>query len=179
MPGYLVPTNTVDQSTTVGGYNVFNAVNAGTVLQVVNFTTTAVANTNGSTSSIDSNVTLSITPSSNTSKILVLTSQPILVSNGGSSGFYENAGIVELYRDSTLISDHGVGNIWYEAGGKSSYSNSSFNYLDSPATTNSVIYKTKLRSVHASFFVYAQNNSNYSGTLTAPKGSITLMEIAG
>jgi hypothetical protein len=35
MPGYLVPTNTVDQSTTVGGYNILEAVNAGAVLQVV------------------------------------------------------------------------------------------------------------------------------------------------
>lgn len=177
MPGYLVPTNTVDQSTTIGGYNVLNAVNAGSVLQVVNFTTTTQAFTSGA--STDTNVTSSITPSSTTSKILVLTSQPIMVSNGGNSTFFENAGIVELYRDSTLLSDHGVGNIFYESGAKTTYSNSAFSYLDSPSTTSTITYKTRIRSVSTSFHVYAQWATNYSGSLAAQKGSITLMEIAG
>ena len=45
MPGYLVPTNTVDQSTTVGGYNILQAVNAGAVLQVVQNRITTSQNT--------------------------------------------------------------------------------------------------------------------------------------
>ena len=177
MPGYLVPTNTVDQSTTVGGYNILSAVNAGAVLQVVNGTTTTQAST--TTTEIDTNLTATITPTSATSKILVLTSQPIRVDNVANTGYHEYAGIVSLYRGGTILMDHGTGGEENEPGYHMSYSHSSFNHLDSPATTSAVTYKTRMRTTVTPFTIYAQNTKNYTGTLSAPLGSITLMEIAG
>ena len=70
MPGYLVPTNTVDQSTTVGGYNILEAVNAGSILQVVT-AQPAYANVSlNSTSEVNVGTLISITPKSSTSKIV-------------------------------------------------------------------------------------------------------------
>ena len=75
--------------------------------------------------------------------------------------------------------DHGTGGEENEPGWHMSYSHSSFNYLDSPSTTSAVTYKTRMKTTVTPFTIYAQNNKNYTGTLTTPLGSITLMEIAG
>jgi hypothetical protein len=70
MPGYLVPTNTVDQSTTVGGYNVFEAVNAGALLQVVTAQPLYADVALNSTSETNVGSLITITPKSSTSKIV-------------------------------------------------------------------------------------------------------------
>jgi hypothetical protein len=70
MPGYLVPTNTVDQSTTIGGYNVFEAVNAGSILQVVTAQPLYADVALNSTSEVNVGQLISITPKRSTSKIV-------------------------------------------------------------------------------------------------------------
>ena len=151
------------------------ASRTGNVIQAV--TTTTQAST--TTTEADTNLTATITPSSTNSRILVVTSQPIRVDNLANTGYHEYAGIVSLYRGATLLADHGTGGEENEPGGHMSYSHSSFNYLDSPATTSPVTYKTRMRTTVTPFTIYAQNTKNYTGTLTTPRGSITLMEIAG
>jgi hypothetical protein len=142
---------------------------AGTVLQVVQATSTTVT-TVTSTSFTDSGLSGSITPTSASSKILVLITQPIYVARTSATNW---TGTVQIVRDSTAI--------WVPANftlglvlGTSTVDATSrtymtLNYLDSPATTSSVTYKTQIKA-------------DSSGTVTTqPSNSpsqIILMEIA-
>jgi len=146
----------------------------GKVLQVVSATTTT-STTSTSTSFSDSGLSASITPSSASSKILVLTNQVLLVVRVSSNG---RIGRIRLMRDSTEISGNASGS---EMLGISVAANSgqdirmasgfSYTYLDSPSTTSSVTYKTQI----------AVQASGASGETTAQwndaKGSIVLLEI--
>jgi hypothetical protein len=71
MPGYLVPTNTVDQSTTIGGYNVFEAVNSGAILQVQNYTNSTRTSFAGTTGYINLWSGISFTKQNSSSKLLI------------------------------------------------------------------------------------------------------------
>jgi hypothetical protein len=140
-----------------------NVIGAGAVLQVVQATsTTSTATTSGSY--VDSGLSTSITPTSSTSRILVLVNQQIRGSGRADPGFG-----IRLVRDSTTVLSR-------DDGAAAAYVNAtdlryaySIVYLDSPATTSSTTYKT-------------QFNSYASGTITAQNSSIpstiTLMEIA-
>ena len=147
---------------------------SGKVLQVVTSTTTTQT-TNTSTTFADSGLSASITPSSASSKILVLTNQVLLVVRVSSNG---RIGRIRLMRDSTEISGNTADS---EMLGISVNVNSgqdirmasgfSYTYLDSPSTTSSVTYKTQI----------AVQASGASGETTAQfqnaKGSIVLLEI--
>ena len=153
-------------STAATGLKWANAAGGGKVLQVVNFTSTAGSYTNTNTF-IDTDLTLSITPTSATSQILVTVFQ-----NGcGKNNQNANAGLsLQLVRGATVIasafSTYGA------------YSNSTLSldigtigitYLDSPSTTSATTYKTQMRSV-------SNNDGVYTGQNSA-RSSITLMEI--
>jgi hypothetical protein len=139
----------------------------GTVLQVVN-ATYATQITTASTTFIDTGLTATITPTSATSKILVLVSQ---------NGCYKGAGNtyiqLKLLRNGTnLINLESIG----------AYSNtavavgtnaSSTNYLDSPATTSATTYKTQFCSGDNSTTAAVQLTNGFQ-----PTSTITLMEIA-
>jgi hypothetical protein len=126
----------------------------GKVLQVVQAQSTS-ATTIASTSYTDTSLTASITPSSATSKVLVLFTQVYIHTRGVGSGGASESGIgVKLLRGATDINNIGGAN-----GDKSSYiyvnagANSgrelggvlSASYLDSPSTTSSTTYKTQGR----------------------------------
>jgi hypothetical protein len=136
---------------------------AGSVLQAVNATYGTEITTTSSTY-IDTGLTATITPSSTDSKILVFVSQAGLRKVGGS---YEG---VKLFRDAIEI---------VKFAGTTGYTNSTATngtgcesacYLDSPASTSAVTYKT-------------QFNGNGVGTVYVQASSATstiiLMEIAG
>jgi hypothetical protein len=136
----------------------------GKVLQVLNFTY-AVETTNSTNTFADTGVTLSITPSSATSKILVTVFQSGIAksANNNDGQFKLVRGVTDLaifeaaapYTNSALTLNPGATGI---------------TYLDSPATTSSTTYKTQFK-----------NNVNGTGTITAQYGNstatITLMEI--
>ena len=141
----------------------------GKVLQVVsaenatNFSTT-------STTPQATGLTVSITPTSATSKVLVLLSQAFQVYSSGN----EANGLVSLLRGATIIADN-VPNayIGYRAInstdviGTCSYV---VNYLDAPATTSTQTYNTKIATQNASTMTaYAQPSGLRS--------TIVLMEI--
>lgn len=148
--------------------NSTNQASASKVLQVVQATTTSQTSTTSGTFT-DTNLSASITPSSSSSKILVLVTQNMYVDSGGS----DNGGSTQIVRNSTGVFGSGNSNSYYilasgvAATGMSMYV--SMNYLDSPATTSATTYKTQMRAENSSNIV-AQVNSNAS--------SITLMEIA-
>ena len=156
--------------TVSGGVPVWAApAGGGKVLQVVSavystskgITTTAYA---------DTDLTATITPSSASSKILVLISQAITVSGGTVSG-----GAVKIVRGATdIYTVAGTNNQAFLAGevAANSYNGGSFafNYLDSPATTSATTYKTQGRRNASSSSVMTFNADGASS-------SITLLEI--
>lgn len=140
----------------------------GSILQVVSATYST--ETSYSTNTLtDTGLTATITPSSSSNKILVLVNQ-----NGigkDSSNTYQR---IALLRGSTIISY-----ICYQAGQTNTTavnygSSASSSYLDSPATTSSVTYKTQTSSGANSGVVYCQLGS--SGPTVS---TITLLEIKG
>jgi hypothetical protein len=146
---------------------------AGSVLQVVSGETTTSTST-GSTTFVDAtNLNLSITPTSASSKILVLFSINITVerqSTGSMQGF------VRILRGATDVLS--LANfILVQAGqGASSYVvNSSQNmamFVDSPNTTSSTNYKAQIKSNTGDNAALVFVNAN-SG-----RSTMTLMEIA-
>tara|TARA_R100000908_G_scaffold63698_1_gene45400 strand:+ start:533 stop:1072 length:540 start_codon:yes stop_codon:yes gene_type:complete len=176
--------------TRIGGANAITgtiptsvAPGKGKVLQVVQTTKTdAFATT--STSMVDiTGFSVSITPSSTSSKILVLVTIGIL-SNSGAYGAYVN-----LLRDSTnLISNSDGGNAdtknaWTTGGGSlASDANRqkiapSIYYLDSPSSTSSLTYKCQMCTDGGSTTAYFNRwglNNDHAGAST-----ITVMEIGG
>ena len=152
--------DTINEKTTNNGVNI-----PGHVIQVVQGTTTSETSVNGSTY-VDTNLTASITPTSSSSKILILASQQMSSNNGSSAGSWQvifrlMRGSTELYeshRSPWLYNQIGIGGV------------NSISYLDSPATTSSVTYKTEAK------------NGSSSGNMTAQMGSslssMVLMEIA-
>jgi hypothetical protein len=117
----------------------------------------------GTGSWIDTGLTLSITPSSSSSKIL------IIANVGGLQTYSSSTGAnFQLLRNSTAIvgfgTFYGYPVSMYIPGG-------SLTYLDSPATTSAITYKTQ----HQRAFASGSGVVNGDGS----PSFITLLEIAG
>jgi hypothetical protein len=137
----------------------------GKVLQVVSGTDSTSRSTT-STSFVTTNLSVSITPSLATSKILVLISQNGVYKDGTGNGTD-----IEFRRDATVL-----GRIAENAGGENSGSYSIgtgavTSYLDSPNTTSAITYETFFRRTGADGAAYVQ----VYGCLSM----ITCLEIAG
>jgi hypothetical protein len=168
---------TISGSGTVTGLASGNA-GVGKVLQVVQATTnSAVATT--STSYVDTNLTASITPSSTDSKILVLISQVFNV--GSSSNGTHSIGVAIDRGGTTVYEVAGSNNQIYGALGHRAGTGSggytegvasiSINYLDAPASTSALTYKTQFKvDVNATTNCRSQNYGTNS--------SIILLEVA-
>jgi hypothetical protein len=160
-------------SSTATGLKWAAAAGGGKVLQVVSAQITTNA-TIASTTLTDTNITLSITPTLSTSKVLVLIS--------ANAGAYRSAGEAygkyRIMRGATVIwnatgNDFSYG---FEVGGSGAnflrmYQQLGLVYLDSPATTSSTTYKLQAAAylTTSSGAVRFQADSNPS--------SITLLEI--
>jgi len=136
----------------------------GKVLQVKNIliSTETVVSTNTYT---DTGLTLAITPSATSSKILVLAD-----CCGVGKQTNTTKARLKLLRDSTLIVD----DFSKEAGsdnttGPNKIGSVCTNYLDSPSSTSSVTYKVQLCS--------ADNNALAQMGASGAKSTMTLMEI--
>jgi len=143
------------------------ASGGGKLLQVVqSVTTTAVAIT--ATSLTDTNISATITPTLNTSKILVLIDAYVLIARAGNANIFTGAA---LKRGATTIYDRsneaGVGGMIVS--GVELSQNFCFNFLDSPATTSATTYKLQFEMEQAGGSATFQRSNNPS--------SITLMEI--
>jgi len=169
-------------SALVGGYVPYANLPAGSVLQVVSATKTDVASFTSSTFTDVTGLSVSITPKSSTSKILVIVSVYCAWANavakiGG-----------RIVRNSTAIC------LGDAAGSRTPVSGSAYwavnadspacvgvNFLDSPATTSATTYKWQANNMDASGTVYINRGSTDSDTSTTPRlaSTITVMEIAG
>jgi len=128
-------------STTATGLKWAAAAAGGKVLQVVQGTySTATATT--STSYVDTNLTASITPSSTSSKVLVIATLPMKIN--GSAGD-DLQGSMQLVRASTSILNY-ENNLSIYLGAAQWKFPLSMTYLDSPSTTSSTAYKVQIKS---------------------------------
>jgi len=160
MVTYLKDTNLVEAYTGAA----FEAVSQPGILQVVQGTTTTSATTTSTTYS-DTNLSATITPSSATSKVLIFVSQQ--VGSGGSLQAGQRVGL-RIVRDASVIETWDR-TINFEAAPDVQRFDATFatNYLDTPATTSAVTYKTQFNSQSGSSTV---NNTN--------PAYILLMEVA-
>ena len=137
----------------------------GHVLQVVHFSDN-VQETTTSTTMVASGLTANITPSSTSSKILILMKAPV------TNTTVAKQNNVTLYRDATDLAVGSEGmSFYYQAGtGPYVWTEISMNYLDSPNTTSVINYKCyfKARSGGTSYFGASESSRH-----------LTLMEIAG
>ena len=134
------------------------------VLQVVQATnSTAVTST--STSYVTTGLNATITPSSTTSKVLVLVTMPARNQNATGTGSYT------IFRGTVagtnLFGAPGFGYIYGDPIMRGSVAG---NYLDSPATTSAQTYTVGMKTDSATSAVYAQEASTTS--------TITLLEIS-
>ena len=133
----------------------------GKVLQVVN-DTHGTQHSTSSTSFVTTGWSLSITPSLASSKILLF---------GTFNGYQSPSSYLHftVYRGGINLSDstYGFGGIYGNTGDR--FSQISFSYLDSPASTSSVTYTVNFR---------VSTGTGYMNLNTGEKSTLTLMEIA-
>lgn len=135
------------------------------VLQVVEGSTTTGVSS-ASTTYADTNLTATITPTSASSKVLVLVTQAGIGKTSGSSGI---ALIIQLLRGATSLWVHE--NILFTNSAIDFYGMPiHMSYLDSPATTSATTYKTQFKNRVATSQVFLQD--------TSARSSIVLMEIS-
>jgi hypothetical protein len=139
---------------------------AGKVLQVVQVVYSTASQT-GSSYLVDTGLSASITPSSTSSKILVMVAQPLAISSATDTArdvtFNIVRGGTEIIKGTAEIDLPGTSSFMKIAAANC------LNYLDSPNTTVSATYKTQFRVNSGTSDVYANQHGGSS--------TITLMEI--
>lgn len=140
----------------------------GKVLQVVSATKTDTFSTTSGTFVDITGLSVSITPSSTSNKILVL-STIVYGHDSNNSGAH-----FTVNRGATVLKQYNLNSLG------SAYTDArfstSFNYLDSPSSTSSLTYKLQMKT--DSGYLNGINRSNASSSDWGDS-TITVMEIAG
>lgn len=138
----------------------------GTILQVVN-TTFSTRVTSSSSTYADTGMSLSITPRSTTSKILILVNMNDVdkVSSDTYAGFRVVRGSTTVVTFATAAS--------YTQSSATNSTGCGVSYLDSPATASSVTYKVQFASNNNTSYIAI--NDGITGTASS---NMTLMEVA-
>lgn len=164
----VVPSQTGNSGkylTTNGTSSSWGTVSSGAVVQVKS-AVYSTSSTTSSTSYVDTGLSISITPTSASNKILVFVSQNIYAVHSGNSA----AANLQIVRDSTAINTIGSVHYWANNTGTNTIEfevRDNLVYLDSPATTSAVTYKT-------------QHKANQAGDTSRANGTastITVMEV--
>lgn len=116
--------------------------------QVVTTTTTNTTLATGGAGWIDvSGLSVTITPTLSTSKILIVSSFGTVASSGSSSVYF--TGYVQLLKASTSLQNVFVGGYYPNGGGvnTAAYTPYSIQYVDSPATTSATTYKMQINNI--------------------------------
>ena len=171
----LSATGTADATTFLRGDNTFASAGAaaGQVIQVVTATDgTARNSTSSSFVTLSNTLSVSITPSSASNKILVMV-------DGGSRSSGDDVYVIStIYRGATNLGNSsgglGTSNSGIDAvgGGSGMFA---MHILDSPNTTSSITYQAYFRNLGSGGTFYINNNR----ANTASTSSITVMEIKG
>ena len=135
--------------------------------QVVTATTTSSTASTGGAGWVDvSGLSVSITPTLSTSKILIVTAFGLI----GSGTTYQT-GMVQILRGSTSLNSQFAGSYYPSGGGVNTaqYVSYSMQYVDSPATTSSTTYKVQINNVLSA--------SNWTANPATTSVQISAMEI--
>lgn len=152
------------------------------ILQVVSVSKTDTFTTSSATFTPITGLTASITPSSTSSKILVMIQLSYAQANNSGYGHFQIAG----GNTASYVGDSAGSRVSAVFGGYSDPSNrnqlfsGSMVYLDSPATTSSTTYQAESRT-SGSGAVYINRSAADPDTTGNTRGAstITLMEVAG
>ena len=154
----------------------------GTILQVVSTTKTDLFSTTSATLTDVTGLTVTITPSSATSKVFVMVSLAL------NASVIERAAIGALLEDSTIIGGTPSGSrpagtfyINKSSNARDGFSPLNFMTLRSPATTSALTYKVQVRSqlTDSTTFVNASGEDADNAARPRLASSITVMEVAG
>jgi hypothetical protein len=135
------------------------------VLQVVQGTPVTAEVVNSTNTYVATGLSATITPQSNTSKVLVMTRQDV----GKDSGNAENRIQMRLMRGATEINFTGS-LMCYTGSAILNIISQTFNYLDSPATTSATTYTTQ--------FMNPNNTASVKAQYGGGSGIMILMEIS-
>jgi len=150
---------TADQMNNLrGAFRILQVVTASTSTQVTNSTTTYA----------DTGLTASITPQASTNKILVIVTQSACYKSAGNT---ENALNLRLLRDATTIQTFANLAGYTNTLLQNRFGSCSTQYLDSPASTSALTYKTQLANNVAAADVGVQVGN-------VAQSTIILMEIS-
>ena len=170
-------------STTATGLKWATASGGGKVLQVVQGYKSDTFSTTSTSFTDVTGLSVSITPSASTSKILII--GQVSIGNIAKDGSTPAATQVRLRRDTTTIfngdaaSTRNQGFSIVEHSDQLVNSPSSFIYLDSPATTSSTTYKVQILTNNASATTYVNRSFNDSDSplVLRTASSIIALEI--
>jgi hypothetical protein len=165
--GYVL---TADSTVSPTGLKWAAAAGGGKVLQVVQGTLTSNASTT-SGSLTDTGLTVSITPSSASSKIYVVAfhGQPTISATGSTTS---NLGQFVLVRDTTNLQTVVIGgDAVASSSGRVYYGGASLSYLDSPATTSSTTYKTRFSVISGTTVQTTNSATNISSIIAMEIGA--------
>ena len=155
----LSATGTKNSTTFLRGDNTFAEAGGGKVLQVITATDSTLRSTT-STSFVTASNTLSvtITPSSTSNKILILSSIPVYAAN--------YLCLTTIYRDSTNLGNgtNGMSKVPY--GNQTNYGHVHLSYLDSPSTTSAITYQIYFRTTTNSVSINGDGDGGSTGTIT-------------
>jgi hypothetical protein len=173
-------------STTI---NDWDDVGGGKVLQVVQTVDTTQAYYNPATDGSDL-ITATITPSSTSSKILIVLNAKTGGTNGnGGIGLRRNttwisgsgntvSGGDNLHGSNSFIAaDDALSGLYYGSANSYSMSTIYHMYLDSPSTTSAITYRLSVDS--SALYIRGWNRAEVNATAGAGTSTFTLMEIAG
>jgi hypothetical protein len=139
------------------------ALPAGSVLQVVSNSNATNTSTTSTSYVAVTDLTQSITPSSTSSKILILVNMNLYVSSIGSEG------AITIYRNGSNLTDaSGFADMY--TGSSDLILQAPMMYLDSPSSTSSVTYAVYLKRT--------QGSGSLQTSVRGTTNTITLMEIA-
>jgi hypothetical protein len=185
-PGGALGTPSSGTLTNCTGYSASNLASgtlpaarlpAGSVLQVVQTVLTSTASVSSSTFAAISGFTVSITPTSATSRILILTSL-----QGGNNG--NNCTVVLTRNGSNICFADAASNRTQGTAAAQNFQVSqacsiTMNFLDSPATTSAVTYGVSASMNAGTFFINRTSRDNDATNIDARYAStIIAMEIA-
>lgn len=128
------------------------------ILQVVTATHSTTANNTTSTYA-DTGLSVSITPSSTSSKVLVIVDQAGCYKNAVNAN---NALNLKLLRDSTDLVEFLIAGGYSVTASSLNFGNAGCVYLDAPATTSATTYKTQFKNNNNSNGVAVQSSSSVS-----------------
>ena len=169
-------------STTATGLKWATAAGGGKVLQVLQAVKTDTFTMTGTSFTDITGLSVSITPSAATSKILIMAQVSYAVTSGDCAGVKVLRGSTDIYIGDAASPRYQVSIPVPTIGTNVNYNNLSGTiiYLDSPSTTSSTTYKLQARAGGASTLFYLNRSQNDAGsdtTINRAASSITVMEI--